>query len=162
MIDLKQSIQITSSFEHYQRDFTPAISSDKSVEVYNKIQQIVFEEAKKYTGKNKKTVENIAKRIIPTQSLKDVLCKVYEGYKEWRGLAPILDEWFKGRVSQLAQTINDWRNELAHANCKFVPTQDVITSVRLLECVNYCIIFRRAGYDDMEIKAYIEDAALLR
>ena len=162
LIDLKQSIQITSSFEHYQRDFTPAISSDKSVEVYNKIQQIVFEEAKKYTGKNKKTVENIAKRIIPTQSLKDVLCKVYEGYKEWRGLAPILDEWFKGRVSQLAQTINDWRNELAHANCKFVPTQDVITSVRLLECVNYCIIFRRAGYDDMEIKAYIEDAALLR
>lgn len=90
------------------------------------------------------------------------VCKVYKGYKEWRGLASILDEWFKGRVSQLAQTINDWRNELAHASCKFVPTQDVITSVRLLECVNYCIIFRRAGYDDMEIKAYIENAALLR
>ena len=163
LIDLKQSIQIASSFEHYQRTFTPEISSEDSIEVYGKIRQLVFEEAKKYTGKNKKTVENIAKRIIPTQSLKDVLCKVYKGYKEWRGLASILGEWFKAKeVPQLAQTINDWRNELAHANCKFVPTRDVITAVRLLECVNYCIIFRCAGYDDMEIKTYIEDAALLR
>ncbi len=118
-------------------------------------------EAKKYTGKNKKTIENIAKRIIPTLSLKDVLCKVYNGYKEWRGLAPILDERFdEGRISQLAQTINDWRNELAHAKCKFVPTQDVIAAVRLLECVNYCIILRQAGYSDTEIKIYIEDAIL--
>lgn len=160
LIDLKQSIQITSSFEHYQRAFTPEISSEDSKEVYGKIRQLVLEEAKKYTGKNKKTIEKIVKRIDPTLSLKDVLCKVYKGYKEWSGLASILDEWFKGRVSQLAQTINDWRNELAHASCEFVPTQDVITSVRLL--VNYCIIFRRAGYDDMEIKTYIEDAALLR
>ena len=56
LIDLKQSIQITSSFEHYQRAFTPAISSDDSVEMYSRIQQLVLEEAKKYTGKNKKTI----------------------------------------------------------------------------------------------------------
>lgn len=160
LIDLKQSIQITSSFEHYQRAFTPAISSDDSVEMYSRIQQLVLEEAKKYTGKNKKTIENIAKRIAPTLSLKDMLCKVYNGYKEWRGLAPILDERFEGRVPQLAQTINDWRNELAHAKCMFVPTQDVIAAVRLLECVNYCIILRQAGYSDMEIKIYIEDTIL--
>lgn len=160
MIDLKQSIQITSSFEYYQREFTPAISSEYSEEVYNDVRQLVLEEMKKYTGKNKKTVKNIAAHIKPMISLQDKICKIYNGYKEWHNLDSILGEMFNGRVAHLAETINNWRNELAHAKCEIEPKKDVVDSIRLLEFINYCIIFRKAGYSDQEIKIYIEDAML--
>ena len=60
-------------------------------------------------------------------------------------------------ISALANAANSWRNELAHEKREYQPTVDVITAVRLIEHINYCIVFRHAGYNDEQIKSIIEE-----
>ena len=83
--------------------------------------------------------------------------KVYNGYSSWQPLKPLLSEWFGDDISALANAANSWRNELAHGKREYQPTVDVITAIRLIEHINYCIVFRLAGYSDEQIKAIIEE-----
>lgn len=90
-------------------------------------------------------------------SLKEKVLKAYEGYSNWESLKPILSEWFGQDVSSLADSANLWRNELAHEKREYQPDVDVVYAVRLIEHINYCIVLRKAGYTDEQIKNIVSE-----
>ena len=94
---------------------------------------------------------------MPQISLEDKVLKVYGGYENWDSLLPILAEWFGDDVSELASAANLWRNELAHEKREYQPDVNVILAVRLVEHLNYCIILRKAGYNDEAIKSILAE-----
>ena len=65
--------------------------------------------------------------------------------------------WFGVDVSDLADAANEWRNELAHEKREYCPDVKAIRANRLVEHLNYCIILRKAGYSNEEIKNIIQE-----
>lgn len=157
LLDLKQCLHITAAFEYYQRNFLPKISSLETMEVYNEVKALVEEYAKAQSGKKKEKAKRLAKSLSPEISLQDKICKVYDEYDIWQSLKPVLSEFFGGDISELAGVANEWRNELAHEKREFEPTLDVISAMRLMEHLNYCIVLRQAGYSDDEMKAIVNE-----
>lgn len=156
LIDLNQSLHITAAFENYQRTFLPIISSESTIEFYEDIKPLIQNYADRQTDKKKKKKAiSFIKYLSPVVPLKDKIIKTYKGYESWRGLKYILDEWFSGKVGDLAKVANDWRNELAHEKNEYQPDRRVVDSIRLVEHINYCIVLRQAGYSDEEIKDII-------
>ncbi len=155
-LDLKQCLHITAAFEYYERMFLPEISSQTTLEVYEEVKDIIGEYVNSLAGKKKKKAESLLNGLAPKLSLKDKIIKVYMGYSTWPALSGVLDEWFLGRVDDLAVVANKWRNELAHEKRIYEPDERVISAVRLVEHLNYCIVLRQAGYADEEIKVFLE------
>lgn len=154
--DLKQCLHITAAFEHYERLFLPEIPSPTTLEVYEEVKKIIGEYADAQTGRKKKKAESLLHGLAPMLSLKDKIIKIYTGYSTWPALSGILDEWFLGKVDDLADVANKWRNELAHEKRTYEPDERVVSAIRLVEHINYCIVLRQAGYVDEEIKAFLE------
>jgi hypothetical protein len=157
LLDLKQCLHIAAAFEHYQRIFLPEISSDTTLEVYEEVKALIQGYAERQKGEKKKKAKRLLKSLAPAISLQDKICKTYDGYADWHGVKSILSGYFGDDVSALAEVANEWRNELAHEKRKFEPDERVISSVRLVEHLNYCIVLRKAGYSDESIKATIEE-----
>ncbi|UKS29988.1 hypothetical protein LOZ80_14040 [Paenibacillus sp. HWE-109] len=156
LLDLKQCLQITAAFEYYQRTFLPEISSLETIQVYDEVRALIDNYITEQKGEKKKKAKRLRDSLRPTVSLQDKICKVYNGYNNWSGLKFILSEYFGDDVTKLASIANQWRNELAHEKREHEPDQDVISSVRLVEHLNYCIVLRLAEYSDQEIKAIID------
>ncbi len=157
LIDLKQSLHITATFEYYQRKLLPDISSKETQEAYDAVKAKVDEYAAAQTGKKKKKAKEIAKFLTPPVSLSEKVIKVYAGYQEWLGVKPILMDWYGDNISDIAEVANEWRNELAHEKREIEPDERVVSAVRLIEHLNYCIVLRKAGYSDENIKAILEE-----
>ena len=157
LIDLEQSLHITATFEYYVRTILPEISSPDTIEFLSNIEALVDDFIKTVTGKKKKKAKNFKKSLRPQISLEEKIIKSYEGYSTWQPLKPILTEWFGNDVVNLASAANLWRNELAHEKREYQPNVDVITAVRLVEHLNYCIVLRYAVYNDEEIKAILSE-----
>lgn len=157
LIDLEQSLHITASFEYYVRTLLPEISSKTTIEFFTELGSLIDEYINRITGKKKKKAENFRKSLRPQLSLSDKMTKAYKGYTDWRPLKPILAEWFGEDISDFADSANLWRNELAHEKREFIPDEKVIHAVRLVEYMNYCIVLRKAGYDDAQIKAIVSE-----
>ena len=156
LIDLKQSLHITATFENYQRSYLPEISSAVTLEFYKDLNLFLQKYIKLNTGKKKSKAQNFLKSISPNISLKEKICKTYVGYENWSGLVNILGEQFDSKIEELAGIANTWRNELAHEKWEFEPDKRVISAIRLVEHINYCIVLRQAGYIDAEISAIVE------
>jgi len=156
LLDLKQSLQITAAFEHYYREYIPETPSDIALEFYSDIKALLEAYAKNNTGKKKKKANNLIKGLLPEPALSDKVSKTYDGCENWNSLAPVLDEWFNGQIDELANVANDWRNELAHQNGRYEPDMCVVSAIRLVEHLNYCIVLRQAGYSDEQIKNIIK------
>lgn len=157
LLDLKQCLHITAAFEYYQRTFLPEISSEVTIQVYDEVRALVEEYVNLQSGDKKRKAKRLFGSISPTVSLKDKICKVYNGYDSWLGLKTVLFEYFGEDVTELAGVANQWRNELAHEKREYEPDRNVISSVRLVEHLNYCIVLRLAGYSDDVIKRIIEE-----
>lgn len=82
--------------------------------------------------------------------------KVIDGYDGWSPVKPILKDWFGNDYELLMKAANDWRNELAHEKRSYEPDLNTVKAVRLVEHLNYCIVLRKAGYNDDEISAILE------
>lgn len=130
LIDLNLSLHITSTFEYLYRTLTPDKSSAKNEMFHMKI-----------------------KEQKPT--LSDKIEMIYNGYDIWQPVMPILYQWYGRDISFLAKATSKWRNELAHEKRSYKPDINTVHGIRLVECLNYCIILRHAGYDDDNIKAII-------
>ena len=157
LIDLEQSLHITATFEYYVRSLLPEMSSASTIAFISDLSTLLDEYIKESSGKKKQKAEKFKKSLSPQISLEEKVKKVYHGYSSWQPLKPLLTEWFGDDISALANASNSWRNELAHEKREYQPTVDVITAVRLLEHINYCIIFRHAGYSDEQIKSIIAE-----
>ena len=157
LIDLEQSLHITAAFEYYVRTMLPEISSPDTIAFFSDMEALVDEYIKTAEGKKKEKAKSFKKSLIPQVSLKEKIKKSYGGYSIWQPLKPILEEWFGDDVDNLASAANLWRNELAHEKREYQPNVDVITAVRLVEHLNYCIVLRYAGYKDEQIKAILSD-----
>lgn len=155
LIDLEHSINLTSSFEYYVRTLLPEMSSSETREFYNDMQELLEKYIRETTGKKKNKAKSLKKSLKPEVSLEEKIKKAYEGYSEWQPLKDILFEWFGEDISNLAKEANLWRNELAHDKREYQPKVETIDAVRLVEHINYCIVLRKAGYDDENIKAII-------
>ena len=156
LFDLKQCLNITAAFEYYQRTFLPKISSEVTIQVYNEVKALVKNYINMQSGKKKGKAKHLLSTISPSVSLQDKICKVYNGYDSWPGLKTILFEYYGENVLALAKVANQWRNELAHEKREYEPDFNVISSIRLVEHLNYCIVLRIAGYSDDVIKEVIE------
>jgi hypothetical protein len=156
LLDLKQCLHITAAFEYYQRTFLPEISSEDTIQVYDEVRALIDSYITEQKGEKKKKAKRLRDSLRPNISLQDKICKVYNGYNNWSGLKIILSEYFGENVTKLANVANQWRNELAHEKREHEPDQDVISSIRLVEHLNYCIVLRFAGYSDDGIKAIVE------
>lgn len=157
LIDLEQSLHITAAFEYYVRTILPEISSPDTAAFFSDMESLIDEYIKTAKGKKKEKAKSFKKSLIPQVSLKEKIKKSYGGYSTWQPLKPILEEWFGDDIDNLASAANLWRNELAHEKREYQPNVDVITAIRLVEHLNYCIVLRYAGYDDEQIKAILSD-----
>lgn len=157
LIDLEQSLHITATFEYYMRTLLPEISSQLTIDFYDEIKSLVANYAETAEGKKKKKANDLLKSLTPSIPLSEKIKKVYDGYSNWNPLKPILSERFGEDISELTTTANSWRNELAHEKRIFKPNKDVVYAIRLIEHINYCIVLRKAGYDDNEIKLIIDE-----
>lgn len=155
LIDLEQSLHITAAFEYYVRTILPEMSSPDTIEFLSNIETLVDEFIKTVTGKKKKKAKSFKRSLRPQISLEEKIIKAYEGYSNWQPLKSILTEWFGDDIGNLASVANLWRNELAHEKREYQPDVDVITAVRLVEHLNYCIVLRYVGYSDEQIKAIL-------
>lgn len=88
--------------------------------------------------------------------MEEKILKAYNGYGDWASLSEVLSEWFGIDVKELAKAANDWRNGLAHEKREYCPDVKVVHAIRLVEHLNYCIILRKAGYNNEEIKNILE------
>lgn len=161
LIDLKQSLHITAAFEHYYREYMPETPSKDAIEFYNEIKTLLQEYAENHTGKKKKKAKSLIRGISPEPSLMDKILKVYRGCSGWTGLDFVLGEWFGSQVDDLAEVANEWRNELAHENGKYQPDKRVVSAIRLVEHLNYCIVLRQSGYCDAHIKKILEELLVI-
>lgn len=157
LIDLEQSLHTTAAFEHYVRNILPEISSQETIDFFNDIEVLVDGYIEIATGKKKKKAKDFKKTLRPQVSLEDKIIKAYDGYSTWQALKPILLEWFGDDITDLASAANLWRNELAHEKREYQPDKNVINAVRLVEYINYCIIFRCAEYNDEKIKLILSE-----
>ena len=151
LIDLKQSLHITATFEKYVRTLLPTISSQSTLDFFKEINTLLDDYIEKANGKKKKKAKEFKKFLKPQISLDEKIIKVFNGYASWKPLVPILSEWFGSNISELAIAARLWRNELAHEKRELEPDQNTITAIRLVEHMNYCIVLRYAGYSDIEI-----------
>lgn len=156
LLNLKQCLHITAAFEYYQRTFLPEITSEATIQFYEEMKSLIQTYANEHTGKLKQKAKSFIKTLTPAVSLKDKICKVFNGYSGWCDLKNILSEWFGDNI-MLADIANVWRNELAHEKREYEPDKRVISSIRLVEHLNYCIILRSAGFTDVQIKSIIEN-----
>ena len=104
------------------------------------------------------STEGISEKVL---FLKASVCayknkKVIDGYDGWSPVKPILKDWFGNDYELLMKAANDWRNELAHEKRSYEPDLNTVKAVRLVEHLNYCIVLRKAGYNDDEISAILE------
>ncbi|OCN00904.1 hypothetical protein A7X67_00145 [Clostridium sp. W14A] len=157
LIDLKQSLHITAAFEHYYREYIPDTPSKDSIEFCDEILALLQEYIENHSGKKKKKAKNLMRGISPEPSLKDKILKVYRGCQGWTGLDSILGEWVGSQIDDLAEIANEWRNELAHEKGEYEPDRRVVSAIRLVEHLNYCIVLRQAGYCDEQIKIILEE-----
>lgn len=160
LIDLKQSLHITAAFEYYVRTQLPEISSKDTIDFYDDIKNLLDEYIKNNSSTKKKKAKDLKKSLQPQLSLKEKILKAYNGYSTddfstWEPLEPILSDWFGKDVEELANIANLWRNELAHEKREYEPDERVINAIRLIEHINYCVVLRCAGYDNMQIKKII-------
>ena len=155
LIDLEQSLHITATFEYYVRTILPEMSSQSTLEFINDLGALLDEYIEKNTGKKKKKAQSYRKALSPQISLESKVLKTYNGYDTWPALKPILAEWFGDDISAIASEANKWRNELAHEKREYQPNENVVNAIRLVEHINYCIVLRKAGYDDERIRNII-------
>ncbi len=157
LIDLEQSLSITSAFEFYVRKYLPEMKKEE--EYHKKVEEALNKLAEENTGKAKKLIKSLIKKISTEPALKDKIKKVYEGYADWIGLKECINmKWFDEiDVDILSEEINTWRNELAHEKREYTPNKDTITAVRFLEHLNYAIVLRSIGYEDNEIKEILQN-----
>lgn len=157
LIDLEQSLHITATFEYYVRAILPEMSSASTIEFIEDMKKILDEYISSASGKKKAKAKNFKKGLKTQISLEEKILKAYDGYGDWAALSEILLEWFGSDVSELANAANEWRNELAHEKREYCPDVKAIRAIRLVEHLNYCIILRKAGYNNNEIKNIIQE-----
>ena len=157
LIDLEQSLHITATFEYYVRSLLPEMSSASTTAFISDLSVLLDEYIERSSGKKKQKAEKFKKSLSPQIPLEEKIKKVYNGFSTWQPLKPLLTEWFGDDISALANATNSWRNELAHEKREYQPTVDVINAVRLIEHINYCIVFRHVGYSDEQIKSIITE-----
>ncbi len=161
LIDLRQSLNITSAFEHHARTYMPEISSADTTQAYDEIKKLITDDyIPKVTGKKKKVAKQVVNSLKPTVSLGDKIKKAIAGYAEWASMELIVSERFPD-WENLAQIANEWRNELAHEKREISPTYDTIRAVRLVEHLNYAIILRQAGYSNEQIKDITDEVLVV-
>lgn len=161
LIDLRQSINITSAFEHHVRKYMPEISSVDTLQAYDEVKKLIQDEyIDKTTGKKKKVAKQIVANLRPMVSLGDKVKKAIKGYDGWSSLESVVSERFPD-WEELAKMANDWRNELAHEKREINPTYNTIRAVRLVEHLNYAIILREAGYTNEQIKVIIDEVLIV-
>lgn len=157
LIDLEQSLHITATFEFYLKTLLPEISSQSTLDFFHDLEDLLEKYIEENKGKKREKAKEFKKRLNPNVALKDKIIKVYNGYSTWEPLKPILIEFFGENISGIAETANLWRNELAHEKREYQPSEDVIRAVRLIEHINYCIVLRKAGYNDEQIKNIVSE-----
>lgn len=156
LIDLNQSIRITSTFEYFVRELLPEMHSETTIKFYEDLTSILEEYIQNATGKKKKKAKSFKNSLRPELSTMDKIIKVYNGYQDWNSLNNIFDIMTEETLELYAEAINLWRNELAHRKREYEPNAETIKAIEFLEKVNYCIIFRKANYSDDEIRNIIE------
>lgn len=156
LIDLQQSIQISSAFEFYVRRYLPNMIEEKDHHIIMKM--ILKEIESKSTGKLKELAKNLAKNVVREPALVDKVMKAYTGYDNWRPLTTcISEEWYKpDEIKTLGYEANQWRNDLAHAKRSYEPNENTVRAIRLLEHINYAIVLRVLGFSDDETKDILE------
>ncbi len=156
LIDLQQSLGISSAFEFYVREYLPNMVKEN--DSHSLMLALLRELKEKSTGSFKSIVSHLVKCVVSEPALKDKIIKVLNGYDNWDPLSNCFEpEWFKKEeIPILANEANQWRNELAHSKRKYVPSEQTIKAVRLLEHINYAIVLRQLGYTDAEIKGVLE------
>lgn len=157
LIDLRQTLNISSSFEYLQRNFCPEAISEESKQIYEEIIELIQKEyVDNQHGKKKKVGKDVVKFLKPSISLGDLLKKTIKGYGDWKSLENIITPEYTD-YDPLAHEENLWRNEQAHNKNDFVVTGNTIRAVRMTEHVNYCIVLRHCGYSNDEIRAIIKE-----
>lgn len=156
LMDLEQSLHVTAAFEYYVRAVLPEISSESTIEFIEDMKKLLDEYISSTSGKKKSKANSFKKGLKPQISLEEKILKAYNGYGDWASLSEVLSEWFGTDVKELAKAANDWRNELAHEKREYCPDVKAVHAIRLVEHLNYCIILRKAGYNNEEIKNILE------
>lgn len=95
LIDLQQSLHITSAFEFYVRKYLPPMREEKGY--HTVIKMMMDEFAEKCRGKEKKARKlalNLKGHVVQDAALADKIIKAYEGYENWESLKSCLDnQW---------------------------------------------------------------------
>lgn len=160
LLDLRQSLHITSSFEYYVRRFLPEMASESELKFCDEIRALLDDYISSHSGKLKKKAKDMKKGIQPKLSLSDKINKVWKGYEGWSPVEPILNDDFGRDLDELADAANEWRNELAHEKREYEPNIKTVKAIRLVEHLNYSIILRTAGYSDEEIKVILNNCLI--
>lgn len=156
LIDLKQSLHITAAFEFYVRTLLPEMHSQSSIDFCKDVSAFLDSYIDSHSGKLKAKAKSFKNGLNPSMSLSEKMRKVIDGYDGWSPVKPILEDWFGNDYELLMKAANDWRNELAHEKRSYEPDLNTVKAVRLVEHLNYCIVLRKAGYNDDEISAILE------
>lgn len=155
LIDLQQSLNITSAFEFHSRVLMPEISSEDTNETYDEIKRLIEDQYIKIaSGKKKKVAKDIVKKLEPMLSLGDKIKKAISGYDKWKSLESVVNQAFPNWEA-LAKEANEWRNEVAHEKREAIPTRNTINAIRMVELLNYCLILRASGFSNKSISKIV-------
>lgn len=157
--NLGRILYLNYMFEHYFKLVDSLYPSGKVVVVYNK---------KKESDKNdKKKVSELclALRLMYVFDPNLITERKYKNAKiirlndfQWDGVCGILNNYYSNdRSYELIEHYTRWRHAEAHVND--LPLDDplaFIESVRLVECMNYCVVLKIAGYSVEDIRSIID------
>jgi len=156
LYDLKRALSLTSIFELNRVELLPEIpvSEERKIAYANSKSSIELL-ANKAQGKIKKIYKEIAKSLNnPFVSLEQSIIKVYEGYIGWGKLTNVFNA--DGGITPSAQTVAKFRNALVHGKEIPKPGKSFFNGFKTLEKINFCIVYRKAGYSDKTIKQILE------
>lgn len=79
---------------------------------------------------------------------------------KWNGTNTIFDYYNDDSFREkLISSYVEWRNAEAHAKEFDLSSKDpqiLIESIRFVECMNYCVVLKIAGYSDEDIRSVID------
>ena len=174
--DLKHTLWVNYCFEHYckeiLKDITDTIVSErgkskrvkKLEDLRNKIFYI-YNPSELKDKEDKCFHENRDDNTIPNK-IKEIIKDDNNVGKEWNGLKVILKKYLEKpycdtTLKDLIGSYIEFRNAHAHGSKAYHLMENnhrhIIHSIRLVECMNYCLVLKQAGYSDEKIGDIIDN-----
>lgn len=155
--DLNHVLTINRAFEHYFKYLDDSfknegiITTKCKIEKDYKVSDLTLANKLRYIYNPNTLIGKEQRKGVEIIRMSDI---------KWNGTNTIFDYYNDDSFREkLISSYVEWRNAEAHAKEFDLSSKDpqiLIESIRFVECMNYCVVLKIAGYSDEDIRSVID------